>query len=522
MPLSLVRQRSTVIIASLLALSPLCAQKVTTSGEFLRLQDAIDQALENNLGLVAARYRPANFQDNVAVEDAAFGVNLFGDTSLNEQRAAASNSALDEADVPSSERRQARLGVDKQFSTGATVTVDSGLNRSTTNNNSARNPDYSSDVGLSLRQPLLEGAWSEVNLAPLARAQSRADQSLFELRSDALDVIADVEIAYWNLAFAKAARELIASNFELAESLLEENQERLRLGIVTKLEVLQAETELLNQQEDIIQAERLIEDSEDSLRRLVGEVSMMADLSGDIAVAQLNRQLPPLRPIGEVVRDTILSDADAHAQEKAIEVARINRLLAEDDTKPQLDFVGRLDYLGRDDNGEEALRGAYRADGYNWSAGLEVRFPWGFREARARTRQAQRDLDQEVVRLYDIKQEKAFAARNAWREVQAGMKRIDVTSQALSANEESFEQERARFGSGLIAYRQVLEAQRDLDRAKRNHLVAIIDSTRALVRMSRVDGTILARNGYSWEQLDRLAVPPVLDDHALADEIQNY
>lgn len=126
------------------------------------------------------------------------------------------------------------------------------------------------------------------------------------------------------------------------------------------------------------------------------------------------------------------------------------------------------------------------------------------------------------MRLYDIKQEKAFAARNAWREVQAGMKRIDVTSQALSANEESFEQERARFGSGLIAYRQVLEAQRDLDRAKRNHLVAIIDSTRALVRMSRVDGTILARNGYSWEQLDRLAVPPVLDDHALADEIQNY
>lgn len=516
-------QLNTVTIVALAMLClPLSAQKLSDSGDVLRLQDAIDQALANNLGLVAARYRPANLEDNVEVEDAAFDVNLFGDSSLNERRAAASGSALDSASAPRNENRRARAGADKRFSTGATVTVDSGINRATSNNNSARNPDYSADVGLSLRQPLLEGAWSEVNLAPLARAQSRADQSLYELRSDALDVIADVEIAYWNLAFAKAARELIASNLELAESLLEENEERRRLGIVTKLEVLQAQTELLNQQEDIIQAERLIDDNKDTLRRVIGRVSMMSDLQGDIAVAPLSRQLPPLRPIGEVVRDTILADADAQAQEKAIEVARINKLLAEDDTKPQLDFVGRVDYLGRDDDGEEAYRGAYRADGYNWTAGLEVRFPWGFREARARTRQAQRDLDQEIVLLYDIKQQKALAARNAWREVQSGMKRIGVTAQSLSANEEAFEQERARFGSGLTAYRRVLEAQRDLDQARRNHLVAIIDSTRALVRMSRIDGTILARNGYTWEQLDRLAQPPVLGDHSLADEIQNY
>lgn len=500
---------------------PLAAQKLPKQ-EALPLQQAIDQALANNLGLVAARYRPANFEDSVAIEDAAFDVNLFGSSSLNERRSAASSSSLDSASVPKNETRRARAGADKRLSTGATVTVDSGINRGTSNNNSARNPDYSTDVGISLRQPLLEGAWSEVNLAPLARAQARADQSLFLLRSDALDVIADVEIAYWNLAFAQAARELIASNLSLADSLLDENKERQRLGLVTKLEVLQAETELLNQQEDIIQAERLIEDSEDRLRRLVGDVSLMSDLDGDIAVSPLSSQLPPLRPIGEVVRDTILSDADAQAQEKAIEVARINQILAKDDTKPQLDFVGGVDYLGRDDDGPEAYKGAYRGDGYNWNAGLELRFPWGFREARARTRQAQRNLDEEVVRLYDIKQEKAFAARNAWREVQAGMKRIDVTAQALSANNESFEQERARYGSGLIAYRQVLEAQRDLDQAKRNHLVAIIDSLRALVRMSRVDGTILARNGYSWQQLDRLAQPPILEEHALADEIKNY
>lgn len=513
---------SSVILASVLAVASLCAQKVNPAAEFLKLQDAIDQALENNLGLVAARYRSANLQENPSIEEAAFDVNVFGDSTLNERRAAASNSALDSVAVPRSENRRASAGIDKRFGTGATVTVDSGLSRSTSNNNSARNPDYSADVGVSLRQPLLEGAWSEVNLAPLARAQTRADQSQLELRSAAMDVIAEVEIAYWDLAFAQAARQLIETNVNLAESLLEENRERQRLGIVTKLEVLQAETELLNQQEDRIQAERLIEDAEDVLRRVIGDVSMLSDLEGDILVAPLDSQLPDLRPIRDVVHDTILFDADAQAQEKAIEVARINKLLASDRTKPQLDFVGRVDYLGRDDDGEEAYRGAYRGDGYNWSAGVELRFPWGFREARVRTRQAQREVDEEIVRLQDIKQQKAHAARKAWREVQSGMKRIDVTSKALSANMEAFEQERARFASGLIAYRQVLEAQRDLDQAERNYLVAVIDSTRALVRMSRVDGSILQRNGYTWKQLDRLVQPPALEAHALADEIQNY
>lgn len=491
-------------------------KKVTT--EFLSLEAAIGQALANNLQLIAQRYAPADAQDDIASQEAAFDVSLFGSAALSERRAAATNSALDSASIPESETRRTRVGVNKRLSSGASVTVDTDLTRRASNNNAVRNPDYESNVGVSIQQPLYKGAWARTNLAPLARAKVTAEQTLFRLRSNILDVIAETEIAYWNLAFARAVGALNASSLELAETLLKETSERERLGLITRIDVLQAETELITQQEDSIQAERTIEDAKDELRRLMSNQSFLDPLKEDIFVSPLPQQIQPLRDLSAIVADTIRSDAEAAVQERTIEVARINAMLAKDQTRIDLNLIADLSYSGRDDNAG-AYPQAYNADGYAWTAGLELSLPWGFRDARAGARKAERAIEREAIQLYDIKQQKAFAARNAWRAVNTGLKRIEVTEKSVRLNEESFEEVRARYGSGLVAYRQVLEAQRDLDAAQENHLRAVIETIRANVRLGRIDGSILTRNNYDWSIADGLAEEPIVESHPLSDEI---
>ena len=44
----------------------------------------------------------------------------------------------------------------------------------------------------------------DCQFAPLARAKVTAERSLFELRSDVLDLVLNTEIAYWNLAYTRA------------------------------------------------------------------------------------------------------------------------------------------------------------------------------------------------------------------------------------------------------------------------------------------------------------------------------
>lgn len=490
--------------------------KGDAEADFLTLQAALDSALENNLGLVAERYRVPDALDAIEVEAAAFDLELFGSAGLNERQAAARSSALDEEVTPESRSRRAELGGEKRLETGASLTLQTDLRRSWSNNNAARNPDWASGVGLNLRQPLLRDAWASVNLAPLARARIEADQSVFELRSIILDLLANTEIAYWNLAYARAERALVASSIELAKTLLEENRERERLGLVTPLEVLQAEAELVDQQEAILETERQIDEAADALRRRIGNTSFLGDLpAGGPPTAELPAKVGGLRPLKTVVREAVAFDLGALAQEREIEIRRINRLLAEDDMLPSLDFVGDLAYSGRDEDGGEAFRGAYSQDGYNWNLGMELRFPWGFRAEEARLRQAERNLERARIRLADLKQEKALAARSAWRAVDTGLKRIEVTSKLIELNERSFEQERARYGAGATAYRRVLEAQRDLDRARSNHLSAIIETLRARVRLSRTDGTILQRNGYTWEALSAFEDAADPEEHPL-------
>ena len=180
----------------------------------LTLRAAIDSALEHNLDLRIATYAPVDALDSVAIEEAQFDPSLFA-SALQERKSAARSSRLDEGVVPESENRRAHAGANKRFSTGATVTLDSSTSRRYSNNNAARNPDYGSDVGLLIRQPLLKDAWSTINLAPLARAKVTAERSLFELRSEVLDLILNTEIAYWNLAYTRANKALIASSLTL-------------------------------------------------------------------------------------------------------------------------------------------------------------------------------------------------------------------------------------------------------------------------------------------------------------------
>jgi len=247
-------------------------------------------------------------------------------------------------------------------------------------------------------------------------------------------------------------------------------------------------------------AEREIDDAMDRLFRVIGEDFLDDSRQQSIDVADLPDEFTPADPIREILTRSMRDDLNARAQERQIEIQRLNKLLAENEVRPDLNLVADVRYSGRDTAGRDAFQGATSRDGYDYSAGLEISFPWDFRAARARDRQAGRNLERESLVLADLRQQRAAAVRETWRALDTGLKRIEVTRLGVELNEKGFEQERARFASGVIAYRSVLEAQRDLDQARLRNLSAIIETIRAQVRLARLDGSILDRNGFSWDE----------------------
>ncbi len=468
----------------------------------LPLRSAIDQALRQNFGIVIQRFDPSIAADNVEIERAAFDPRLTVGAGIDKSFSASASSLLSGASRPTEENQTYSAGISQKVQSGATLGLESRMNRTDSNSAfSLINPDYAGEVGLTARQPLLRGAGPTVNLAPIAIARAAYRQSKLELRRQVVDTIAEAEIAYWNLAAAHALRDLRDTSVRSAEALLEENRERERLGLATRADVLAAEAALASRREDLILARQAIEDAEDRLRALLGTLTFSP--ATGIGVAPLTGDIGPVRDFHAVVRDALAADLETQIQTEVIEQRRLEHVVADDTTQPNLDVVAGGFSTGRDRGGLTALGDTYSRDGYRWNAGVELSMPWGFREEEARARRAVKNLERANVRLAQVQQDLMLRVRQSWRAVVAGRERRVTTRSSVLVNQEAFERERARFQAGASTFRAVLEAERDFDLARIRDLESALDLMRAGVRLGRIDGTLLTRHGFTWADAER-------------------
>lgn len=467
-------------------------------------QDAIDLALKRNLGLAVTRYAPSISSDTLQVAESEFDPVLSTSINANDRvspQAATNLEGVAPGTQPRNSGQNGDFGITQKIPTGATVTASTGIDRSTTNSSRAfLNPEYASTAQVSVRQPLLRNFGAKVNLAEIAKARLALNQSRLQVRREVLNVIAAAEIRYWQLSAARARKLLFDSNLELAENLLEENQERERLGLATRLDVLQAQASLAARSEDVILAQQAVENSEDRLRTVLG--SLNYGMEESLFVEDLPEINPPVPEFRDAVRSALAQDMDTQIQYEIIEQRKIDRSVARNRTLPTLDFTAGVGLAGLEGQPLDSYDQTFGANGYNWRTGLELSFPWGMRAARAQLNTRRKQVLQEETELAVIQQELLLRLREAWRAVVAGKERTATTRASLVLNEESFVRERARYDAGASSFRNVLEAQRDFDEAKIRHLDAMNDLIQSTVSLSRLDGTILLRHGFEWEEID--------------------
>ncbi len=468
--------------------------------EVLELDVVLRQALEQNLGLQIERLEPLVAEEALEIAGSRFDPELSASALIDKRQSPSAASDLDGAQQPVSESQRVSAGVSKGFSSGGEIGLSTGMNRGETNSEFARfNPDYSSDVTLSARQPLLRGFGRKVNLAPIARAQLRLDSALWQVRQAALDVLREAEIGYWNLALARERLDIRLSSVELAERLLEESREQEAVGLGSRLDVLQAEAGLASRREAVILARQAIANASDQLYRILGTLTPEAEPLAVAAIPETERDLPGY---GTVIQRVLESDIGIRIQENGLEQNELDLLVARNNALPNLDARLSGGYLGRAEEGPESYGNALDRDGYRWDAGLEFSIPWGLRAERARQRQARLDLRREELTFEIYRQNLLEVARRSYRALAAGIERLEVTAASERLNLASFEQARAEYNEGVASFRDVLEAQQDLDEARLRRLEAEIDTIRSRINLNHLDGTLLERHGYTWQTVD--------------------
>ncbi|HKO29931.1 MAG TPA: TolC family protein [Nitrospiraceae bacterium] len=470
----------------------------------MSLADAALQALEHNLDITISRQTKESRQADIIVEQAKFDPTLSVNSQynrtvnpLNRPVLGATGPNLTGITTFDQRTQSVTLDATTNLLTGGNIDLNYSPSRTNVNQNLARgflfNPSYTGGLALTLTQPLLRNAGIDVTKTFIRIAQNNAVVEEHVFRDRVLTVLATVEQTYWEVVFANENLKVAEAAWKAAQELLASNRAKAKAGIMSIVDVLQAEAAVASRVEQILIADKTIRDQEDQLRRLLNPAE--EDLRHDLRLTLLDQPVVTLEPISlEEAIDTAIERRPEIVQaKKNLESSDLNTQFSKNQLLPTLSFQGTMGMAGLGKDYGDSVGRNFGGDFYNYGAGLVLSYPLGNRSAWSTYNKRQLEAKNAEASLVSVRQQIIVGVREAVRRVQTDFKRIETTRSARIMAEKQLQAEQERLKVGLSTTRFVLDFQRDLATAQGNELRATVDYNKSLSNLARHKAATLDR-----------------------------
>ncbi len=316
---------------------------------------------------------------------------------------------------------------------------------------------YGSDYRLTLTQPLLRGADPAVTAEPLRQAKRSTSAQSRSLEIFRRRTVLLVYQAYLGLARQQEATRLAVDRMERARKISEFSGARFAAGSVSRIDVLRAEQQEAAAVVARNEAENLLEDFRDSLRRAAG---LARDLEFSI---EPPRDLPSPEPDIEQALEAFL-DRRPEALEARDQItdAEFALRIAKSQQLPSLQAVVTYEASSLGATAADALRPRSPAllFGFRSQYGLNAAVLF----ARRRTAEIQLETRKRNFQLLadDLTRE----LRRAYRRLDALKKNYDIAAQNEQVAELQAKVAQLRFEKGLSDNFYVIDAENLLNAAR--------------------------------------------------------
>jgi outer membrane protein len=316
----------------------------------LSLNDAIKRALQNNNDIEVARddvrYAETQLRSFQGVYDPIFAITPTYDHRITPQSSTLGGGGT--AGTVTSTALTVSPTLTKQFSRGGgTYELSFSNTRSTTSSTFANlSPTYASNLSLIFTQPLWRNRSIDANRHTIRIQKKRVEQSDADFRRKTIDVISQVQSAYWDLVFALRDQQVQLDNVNLSRENLRQIEAQIAAGAKAPLDRAEVLTELANREQTLLSANQTVSIAENVLKQLMLKDPTMPDWSAQIT--------PTDAPVVDT-NPVNLNDAIAEARKNRPELQRL-RLQREindidiqffkNQTKPQMDLQATLATTG--------------------------------------------------------------------------------------------------------------------------------------------------------------------------------
>jgi outer membrane protein len=352
---------------------------------------------------------------------------------------------------------------------------------------------YSTFAGASARQPLLRDFGFGATTAQIRIAMTNRAISEWVFKQSVIDTLTRVIFAYYDLNFAHANLRSALRSRELAAQLLSENEKRFKVGAMSEFDVTSARSRLANREESILNAQRLVRETENNLKALISD-----QRSPDLLTWHL--EIDPITTLPVTVVDPASDFQEAlnmrpdYQQAKlAVKRGDINFRLQRNQALPRVDLVGSYGYAGLDRDDGVARRMVRNEDDRAYTYGVQVTVPLTFTAERGRYRAAKFALRQAETDLQQIEQNIVVAVGNAAANIETTYQRVKATRVARELGQQALEAEEKRLRAGTGNTFFVVQQQELLANLEVAELRAQSDYRKAVAEYDRQLGMTLSR-----------------------------
>ena len=516
----------------------------------MTLNEAIRKALENNNNIEVSRNDVRIQEEQLRALTGAYDTVLRLTPNYTRNSSTGSSASND---------LRLDVGVDRLLKRGG-GSFSTFFNNSQTGNNSRGNTNfnttsslgtsssttYFSNLGVNFTQPLFRNFRVDNTRRQIKIQRKRLQQSDADFRRQTIEIIAQVQRAYWDLVFALRNQQNQLANVNLARENLRQIEVKINVGTAAPLARAEVETELANREGELLTATQQVSTTENTLKTLV----LRDATSPEWTQAYVPTDTPVYSDEPIIVEDAIKDAFDNRPELQRLRLQRETNAIDIDyfrnQIKPRIDLVSSFSlgglslgnqntvggtvpqYTGNEDvlrqnlnfllqnagraiipnpnvnfsgvpayyNGGnfQAFRNLFRTDAPTYSVGISFEFPFRNRTAKANLAGA-RILEQQTEASTRVQEQTVIAeVRNAVQGVETARQRVLTARRARANAEIQLEGERKLFEVGRSTTFLLFQRENTLTNARNSEIRAETDYNKSLSDLQRASSTTFRIN----------------------------
>src|SRR5262249_48982483 len=209
------------------------------------------------------------------------------------------------------------------------------------------NPQSATSLSVDFSHPLSRDRRIDEPRRQIKIAKKRLDLSDSQFRQRAIEIVANVERAYWDLVFALRDEEIKRESVELARTQLAHNQRLVEQGTLAPVDVISARVEVERRTDEAEAAIETIQRAENALKALTlaaGDAEMWGAALAPVEKPELDSSA--LMPFGDALKLALKNRPEMEQYRLRGELNGIDVEYFRDQTKPRIDLIASYGTFG--------------------------------------------------------------------------------------------------------------------------------------------------------------------------------